>query len=294
MPLDSISPSIGSPVYQSLPAGASEKPTTSNTSTTVIDGQSNLAVEKRGGNVNGLDDPTSSMATMTAGLSGRMDSDMGMDLGAFMALFQKLAQTMRDSSRAQRTSELQGQVADLQAAGDKIKSAAEKRFSAAVTEAVVGMIGGAVSIGMGCVAGYRGIKAAKAQGTLELKQGQIKSMDAAGVSVPKAFRADVAQSGVSLGTAQARTMMVDAGIKGATTIMENAGKLASAGDNLAASKIDSEKMNDETNAKLHEANVDIARDQMQRMKEIIDDIKDKTQAINQSQIETNKSISRNV
>jgi hypothetical protein len=156
------------------------------------------------------------------------------------------------------------------------------------------MIGGAVSIGMGCVAGYRGIKAAKAQGTLELKQGQIKSMDAAGVSVPKAFRADVAQSGVSLGTAQARTMMVDAGIKGATTIMENAGKLASAGDNLAASKIDSEKMNDETNAKLHEANVDIARDQMQRMKEIIDDIKDKTQAINQSQIETNKSISRNV
>jgi hypothetical protein len=290
MPLDSISPSIGSPVYQSLPAGASEKPTTSNTpntSTTVIDGQSNFAVEKRGGSVNGLDDPTSSMATMTAGLSGRMDSDMGMDLGAFMALFQKLAQTMRDSSRAQRTSELQGQVADLQAAGDKIKSAAEKRFSAALTEAVVGMIGGAVSIGMGCVAGYRGIKAAQTQGDIDLKQGQIRSMDAAG-------KADLAQSRASLGTAQARTMMVDAGIKGATTMIENGGKLGSAVFNQEASNIDADKMNDETNAKLHEANVDIARDQMQRMKEIIDDIKDKTQAINQSQIETNKSISRNV
>lgn len=80
---------------------------------------------------------------------GKLDTDqVSADIYTFMALFQKLAQTMRDTARSQRDSEMRAQVASLQAAADQMRTAAGLRFANAIATGVGQMVGGMMQAGM--------------------------------------------------------------------------------------------------------------------------------------------------
>lgn len=76
--------------------------------------------------------------------------------------------------------------------------------------------------------------------------------------------------------------------------MQGLGDIAAAGLNYGASKADAEVKRHEAIAKLHESAQAEANDMMQQMMDVIRDVRDKVSAIDQSRIETNRGISRNI
>src|SRR5690606_32229277 len=69
------------------------------------------------------------------------------DIFAMMALFQEIAQEMRNAARTERQASMDAQVGALHQAADKIKEAAEARFKGALAQGISQIIGGAISVG---------------------------------------------------------------------------------------------------------------------------------------------------
>lgn len=76
--------------------------------------------------------------------------------------------------------------------------------------------------------------------------------------------------------------------------MQGLGDIAAAALNYEASKADADVKRHEAKAKLHESAQAEANDMMQQMMDVIRDVRDKVSAIDQSRIETNRGISRNI
>lgn len=235
-------------------------------------------------------------------------TEMQGDMMAFMALFQELAQTMRDSNRNSRNAETQAQVASLNSAADKIVAAADLRYSAAQLQANYAIAASAVSIGVSVVqigmAGYGAYKSY--QGSKQLSMGDSMKTEAASLTgsntrlqagmLNEAGAVNLggtkltAQGGVISGTGMALTG-VNQGITG---MIKGFGDKAAAEEEKDASYQDSLGAKDQADAKMHEAASQNAADVAQAMQDIIRDIRDKVQAIEQAQVDTNKAIARNV
>ncbi|HZY20507.1 MAG TPA: hypothetical protein VFE82_18705 [Ramlibacter sp.] len=95
------------------------------------------------------------------GLAMLQGDQVNADMFAFLALFQKLAQTMRDSARTERAANLQQQVASLQSAADEMRSAAADRLTAGILQGVGSMAAGASQM----AGGIKGTQASIATGT---------------------------------------------------------------------------------------------------------------------------------
>ena len=83
---------------------------------------------------------------------------MGADIYSFMALFQKLAQTMRDTARTDRNTMLQTQVKALQDSANEMRSAAALRFAAGVVQGAMQLAGGVAQVGFSASAMTNTIK----------------------------------------------------------------------------------------------------------------------------------------
>jgi hypothetical protein len=183
-------------------------------------------------------------------LGGLSSTQVGADMYAVMALFQKISQEMRNASRTQRATELQTQVSTLESAAQKIREAASQRYNAAIAQGVFQIAGGLTQMGTSF-----GSLSAKTDNTAKVWHGAGQA---------------------------------------SSSILGGIGGIVSGSFNYQAGQDDADRAHLEAQAKIHESASQQANDQMQQMLEVIRDVRDKLQAIEQSAVETNRSIARNI
>ncbi|MGY6268544.1 type III secretion system translocon subunit SctB [Achromobacter denitrificans] len=187
-------------------------------------------------------------------LAGLGEQEVQTDMYAFMMLFQQLAQTMRSSAREVRASELQSQVDTLKAAADEMRQAAQDRMVGAMTQGAFQIAGGLAQVG----AGYM--------------QGRVLS------------------SGGSEGMARSYSDK-GAGVSG---VASGIGTMVNAAQERKAAEHDAKRSELEAQSKVHESGMQQASEMAQQMMDVIRDIRDKLSAIEQSRMETNRGIARNI
>ena len=231
---------------------------------------------------------------LVASMASAEKNMMG-DIFAFMAIFQKIAQEQRNSARETREVQMHAQIGTMLEAAKNMETAATARFNAALVQ-------GIVQIGSGCLSIAGGVASMKAGAKAETKsQDMIKSGRQHTVDTnmsPK--EAKVHMQGVNaeankISQAGAnKAQSINIGTQGASSIAGGIGTIASAGFTLQADKLDAENKKLDAAGKLHESAKDKANEMMQAMQDIIRDIRDKLSAIEQSAIETNRGIARNI
>ncbi|WP_052097207.1 type III secretion system translocon subunit SctB [Achromobacter sp. RTa] len=187
-------------------------------------------------------------------LSQLSEQEVQTDMYAFMMLFQQLAQTMRTSAREVRASELQAQVDTLKGAAEEMRNAAEERMIGAITQGAFQIAGGLVQMGAG------------------FKQGSVL---AGGGS--EALAKSYSDKG--------------AGISG---VASGIGTIVNAAQERKAAEHDAKRSELEAQSKVHESGVQQANEMAQQMMDVIRDLRDKLSAIEQSRMETNRGIARNI
>ncbi|GAB1387133.1 hypothetical protein MASR1M59_22810 [Melaminivora sp.] len=223
------------------------------------------------------------------------DSQVSADIYAFMALFQKMAQEMRNTARTQRTAEFQGQISSLQNAAEKMKEAAGQRFTAAIVQGVTQITSGLAQAGASAYSASKTIQGAR----MEARGSNMVAKAQAGAESNPA-------SNVLRATQRGNNMIADGKALGATGtkwagysqasggLIGGTGGIIAASFNYKADMLDADKTNLETQAKQHETAVQHANDMMQQMMDVIRDVRDKIAAIQQSQVETTRGIARNI
>jgi hypothetical protein len=185
------------------------------------------------------------------------------DIYSFMAMFLKMSQTMRAAARQDRETSMQAQVNTLTDAANKIKEAADQRFSAAIVQGAFQIGSGLLTAGMG----FASMGMMKGAGSLSDRDFNVLSNKV--------------------------TAMNSVG-QGGGGILTGVGTMISAGYEQKAGVMDSDRAKLEAQAKIQEAGRDKANEMMQQMQDIIRDIRDKLSAIEQSSIEANRGIARNI
>ncbi|MGE8689089.1 MAG: type III secretion system translocon subunit SctB [Achromobacter sp.] len=187
-------------------------------------------------------------------LSGLSEQEVQADMYAFMMLFQQLAQTMRTSAREVRANELQAQVDTLKGAADEMRQAAQERMIGAMTQGAFQIAGGLAQLG----AGYK--------------------------------QASVLSGGGSEAMAKSYS---DKGA-GASGVASGIGTIVNAAQERKAAEHDAKRSELEAESKVHESGVQQANEMAQQMMDVIRDLRDKLSAIEQSRMETNRGIARNI
>lgn len=224
---------------------------------------------------------------------GMLDSDqVTADIYTFMALFQKLAQQMRNTAREQRGAELQEQVSALQNAAEKMKDAAQQRFAAAMIQGAFQIAGGAMQIGS---AMYAGSQMMGTRGQKQLEADFSKAQNSAYGGQQKQMHLDALQGSLDkITAANASATKWNAIGQASGGIAGGMGSMIAAGFSREADFKEAEKAKLEVQAKQHEAASQNANDMMQQMMDIIRDVRDKLASIQQSAVETNRGIARNI
>jgi hypothetical protein len=236
-------------------------------------------------------------AKALAGLTSLGDTQVNADIYAFMALFQKLAQQMRDTARTQRTSEMQSQVSALQNAAEKMKDAAAQRLTAAIVQGVAQIAGGLMQMGMSTLSARDTIKGARMEADGNKNLAQIEQLSTKGQlnidgkTMLTQGALDQVASGKALGAQGGLYQALGQGSSGVTAGL---GGIIGAHFTNKADQADADKMNLETQAKIHETGVQHANDMMQQMMDVIRDVRDKLQSIQQASVETSRGIARNI
>ncbi|MBB6562911.1 putative coiled-coil protein SlyX [Acidovorax soli] len=262
------------------PSGAQGAGTNQQTDLTALLNASKLLGDNRSNPADGLKQPDGGSITGAMSVLGSLgDNQVSADIYAFMALFQQMAQQMRDTARTQRTTEMQAQVTSLQNAAEQMKTAAAERFSAAIAQGAMQIAGGLMQAGMSAISVNNTVKGAQMQNQADGMS--PKAVQLTGIKVDAAKLTATGQAQMNYGQAMSG---ISAGMGG----------MIGASFTLAADKADAAKMQLETQAKVQETAVQHANDMMQQMMDVIRDVRDKLQSIQQSAIETNRGISRNI
>lgn len=235
------------------------------------------------------------VTTMLHQMSATENEVIG-DIFAFMALFQKLAQEMRNANREIRTTELQGQISELQNAAAEMRDAAGKRFAAAITQSAMQIVGGALQFGMSAGSLAATAKSVKLDSQSKEALNLSKSLENTPQNVE--LRSDLRTMSTNLGgdatKASALSQNLNSMGQASSQMMGGLGGAIAAGMTQEADLADARKMEAETRSREHEINVQHANDVMQQMMDVIRDIRDKLSSINQASVETNRGIARNI
>lgn len=215
------------------------------------------------------------------------------DIFNFMELFQRLAQQMRNTARTQRTADMQSQVKALESAAAEMKSAAKSRFIGAVLQGSMQIAGGLMQIGFSSASAKNTIKSARSEAgaktKMDLSKSEGKEPDMRETLV-KESREDMALSKIQGATAQKHQSYSQA----SGSIASGLGGMVGAGFTLEADLHDARRTELESQSKTFETAVQHSNETMQQMLDVIRDVRDKLQSMQQSALETNRSISRNI
>ncbi|WP_144630581.1 type III secretion system translocon subunit SctB [Bordetella genomosp. 13] len=232
---------------------------------------------------------------------------LGTDIYAVMALFQKCAQEQRDAARQVRDADLSAQVATLKSAAQEIRNAAQDRMVGAIVQGAFQIAAGAMQMGAGIASGIQGAKAAG------LQQQAAKSSEAAAATTKEAAAAGLTR-------AERRDLMADAGVSSANAktlegqasthtnrsqvlnstgaasgqVLGGIGTIVNATQERKAAEHDAKRAELEAQAKVQEDSSQKANELMQQMMDVIRDVRDKLSSIDQSRMETNRGIARNI
>jgi hypothetical protein len=216
----------------------------------------------------GLPPPGDSRGADGASLAALDSGGAQADIYSCMALFQKLAQQMRNSAREQRGAEGQAKFDAQMKSADQLQVAADKRYEAGIIQGWSQIAGGIAQIGMSSASAVYGYKSA----------GAMEGIHETGAS--KSFGAT---AGLAGSLAQS-----------SSSIAGGIGGVIAAGKTREADEADAASKKLDAQATAHDTAMGHANDMMQQMMDVIRDVRDKLQSIEQAAIETNKGIARNV
>lgn len=218
---------------------------------------------------------------------------LALDIYAVMAALQKNAQEMRSANRVIRASELNAQVGDLMQAAKEMKTAAKYRMIAGVVQGSIQVASGAIQLG-GSIAS--GIKAGQASQRENLALGVDRKIASGSVPGDQISQHKVASDTLNFKATSLRNdaSAISDRAKGSSDILSGAGNITASVLNYHADLADAKAKRLEAGAKLHESASSEANEMMQQMMDVIRDVREKLSAIDQSRIETNRAISRNI
>ena len=226
-------------------------------------------------------------------LGGLSDSQVTADIYTFMALFQKLAQTMRDNARMDRSAQMQSQVTALKDAAGQMRESAALRFAGGIVSGAMQIAGGAAQMGLSAASAAQTIKGAQ----IDAKASNLQS-EMSQSNLGANLKADLTKQVNAMKTESATATATGAKLQGNGMAMGSMtgglGGIASSAFEFAASESDAKKAELDAMAKVAETGVQHANDTMQQMMDVIRDMRDKIQSIQQAAIETNRGISRNI
>ena len=241
------------------------------------------------------------LAARAASRHGFLTSEqVNADIYSFMALFAKLAQSMRDTARTQRTAEMQAQVTALQGAANQMREAAASRFTAAIVQGSMQIAGGLAQIGMSAGSMNSALKSAKLgqQGQGMIDAAKMGKMDIGPEKMGANQMAQLKSAGQALNresmVQSQRSSMLQNTAQATGGIAGGIGGIAGAFFTKDADLADAKKAELEAQAKVHDTGVQHANDMMQQMMDVIRDVRDKMQSIQQASVETNRGIARNI
>ncbi|MEG1767089.1 MAG: type III secretion system translocon subunit SctB [Comamonas sp.] len=232
--------------------------------------------------------------TTMAHLGALGDNQTSADIYSFMALFQKMAQEMRNTSRTQRTAELQSQTSALQSAASEMKSAAKSRFVGAIVQGSMQIAGGLAQAGLSARAASKTLQGSqmKSEGKgmlTELKEGSASMGPARQAALKADGGALISQSKIAEAAASRAQGYAQAA--GSASAL---GNMIGSGFTLKADLHDARRAELEAQASVHGTAVQHANDNMQQMMDVIRDVREKLQSMQQSAVETNRGIARNI
>lgn len=222
--------------------------------------------------------------------------DVTADIYSFMALFQKIAQSMRNTARTERSAALQGQVSSMQSAADQMKTTAALRFAASVVSGSMQIAGGVTQAGMSAASAAITIKGANmdAAGRNTLAGVDFGSQKGMGVTQQFDLKT-LGNNQVAQGAGfTAHGGALGAQAQAASGIAGGLSSVVASSINYAADLSDAKKAQFDIAAKVQETAGQHANDMMQQMMDVIRDVRDKLQSIQQAAIETNRGIARNI
>lgn len=237
------------------------------------------------------------MAAEASDSLGKMGgADVTADIYSFMALFQQIAQGMRNTARMDRTTALQGQVSAMQSAADQMKATAALRFAAGVVSGSMQIAGGLAQVGMSSASMANSVKGANmdAAGKNTIAGAELGSQKGMGATQQfdmKTMGNNQVAQGAGFSAAGAKQTALGQAAGG---IAGGIGGVVSSGLNYGADLSDAKKAKLDIEAKVQETAVQHANDMMQQMMDAIRDVKDKLQSIQQAAVETNRGIARNI
>jgi hypothetical protein len=244
------------------------------------------------------------VASTSMAMVGMGEQDVGADMYAVMALFQQMAQEMRNSAREVRGSEMQSQIGALKGAAQEIRNAAEERMIGAIVAGSMQIVGGAMSLGMGIAGGAQQVKGGmKTIESSKLEQASTNfAAENKGAGLTKAevktftanYKAEAGIAGGEAAIATGRGAQLTAVGQGASGIFGGIGTIVQATQEKKATEHEASKALLEADSKVHESGVQQANDLMQQMMDVIRDVKDKLGSIEQSRLETTRGIARNI
>ncbi|WLQ14783.1 hypothetical protein O5O45_02380 [Hahella aquimaris] len=212
-----------------------------------------------------LERPDGSAGTPGKQFDGKLSeasATLEVDIFAIMSLIHELAQTQKKGARDIRHGEYQQKWQSLENAGKELRDSAGKELAASLVQGAFQIAGGAASIKL-TISSTKQTSALMKDTKLDPAQLQLK------LQVP--------QNLTNLG--QTYTQMAG----GVGTVV--------AAPLTYESKLDQEQQKQhEAESEKHSANIDEAKDFIQTMKEIMDDVRAKLSAIEQSKHETRQKI----
>ncbi|SAI25260.1 outer protein D [Bordetella ansorpii] len=259
----------------------------------------------------GLKQPASSY---TAGASdasqalGKLDvGTLGTDIYSVMALFQKCAQEQRDAARQVRDADLSAQVATLKNAAQEIRNAAQERMVGAIVQGAFQIAAGAVQMGAGIASGIQGVKAASQQhqSAMMSKEAVLDKQASVGDGLTdtqrtayqnsaEAFTARGKEFDAQAAVHTNRSQVLNASGMASGQILGGIGTIVNATQERKAAEHDAKRSELEAQAKVQEDSSQKANELMQQMMDVIRDVRDKLSSIDQSRLETNRGIARNI
>lgn len=221
--------------------------------------------------------------------------DCSADIVGLMALFEQLAQVMRNANRELRATELNGQVTALLASADDLKKAADLRLTAGIVQGACQIAGGVLQAGMSAASAMSTIKGAKLESDSNEWAG--KAAEETGADQASLDRQRI-YGNIAKETAQDAKIAGANGAKfqgygqAAGGITGGIGGIIAASINHEADLADIDSKKAEANAKTHETASSQANEMMQQMMDIIRGIFDKVQSMEQARQQTSSAILR--
>lgn len=197
-----------------------------------------------------------------------LSNSVGPDIYAMMALFQEIAQEMRSVARETRHAEAQAKVDASLAAADKIRDAANDRMVGAI-------VSGSMQIAGGVTQFAGGIKGSRSLAS------NADVLGAEGINTKgSAILAGIDKQGQKF---QAGSATLGGGGQIIQGIMDD-----------QAARDEAQKAMLDADAQVHASASEDAKDLMNQMMDVIRDVREKLGSIEQSRLETNRGIARNV